>query len=369
MSQDQQISIADAITRSEGRFKELAPAYMQYEAEKGFATQLLKNNAYLSGIARSAPESLQYAIINVAAIGLSLNPAEKLAYLIPRNLKVKDARGKDTWVNRIFLEPSYIGLCKLATDSGSIKWVQANCVYAADTFEDNGPGEKPTHKYAAMAKSADRGEFVGVYCVAKTADGDYLTTIMPSEDVMSIRSRSESWKQSQKGPWADDFSEQAKKSVVRRASKMWPKTNLHRLAQAVELSNQNEGFEPLISAPPLGQPSAYQKNYFDSLISASDGLGMYVFQQTLQDESMFVSLYHSFEKGSKGRYQAIVDDLLRKGQAAIVDYRDELTNAAREGDDLRAGELVVELTNDQLTLVMARVDTATAAFVEGLKNG
>ena len=364
MEQKQQLSIADVIQKSEARFRELAPKNMQWEGELGFAMQILKNNDYLMGVAKSAPESLQYAITNVAAIGLSLNPAEKQAYLIPRTVKAGNQ-----FQSRVFLEPSYIGLCKLATDSGSIDWVHANVVYAADTFIDNGPGEKPTHKYEAFKP---RGDAAGVFCTAKTTKGDYLTTVMPIDDINSIMERSESVKSYRAGktksggPWISDFKEMAKKTVVRNAFKMWPKTNMHRLAEAIELSNQNEGFEPFVTAPVMGQFTAEQKNYFDQLISSSDGLGMYVFQQTLQDQSAFTNLYHSFEKGTKGKYQAVVDELLRKGQASVSDYRTELSMAAHQGDDLRANELLSELSDDQYKIVESRLDAETLAFLGGL---
>lgn len=365
---DNQVTISEVIARSEDRFKQIAPQHMQYEAEKGFALQILKNNDYLMGVARQNPESLQYALTNVAAIGLSLNPAEKQAYLIPRTVKVGNQ-----FQSRIFLEPSYMGLCKLATDSGSIDWVHAGVVYAADDFTDNGPGEKPSHVYKAFAK--DRGDIVGVYCTAKTAKGDYLTTTMSIDEINSIMERSEAvknyraGKSKSGGPWMSDFKEMAKKTVVRNAFKLWPKTDMHRLAEAIELSNQNEGFEPFVTSPSLGHFTAEQKTYFDQLITSSDALGMYVFQQTLQDQSAFTNLYHSFEKGQKGKYQAIVDSLLHKGQASIMDYRGELAIAARDGDDLRVKELTSELTTDQLALVMSKLDAQTISFIEGLNRG
>lgn len=363
--QKQQLSIADVMQKSEQRFRELAPQNMKWEGELGFAMQILKNNDYLMGVAKTAPESLQYAITNVAAIGLSLNPAEKQAYLIPRTIK---AGGQ--FQSRIFLEPSYMGLCKLATDSGSIDWVHAGIVHAVDDFTDNGPGEKPTHTYKAFK---DRGPIVGVYCTAKTAKGDFLTTTMAIEEINSIMERSEAvknfraGKSKSGGPWLSDFKEMAKKTVVRNAFKLWPKTDMHRLAEAIELSNLNEGFEPFVTAPVMGQFTAEQKNYFDQLISSNDGLGMYVFQQTLADQGAFTNLYHSFEKGTKGKYQAVVDQLLAQGQATIVDYRNELTIAAQSGDDLRANELLSELSDDQYNIVESRLDTATSAFVVKLR--
>lgn len=347
--------ISSAIDIASKRFTELAPPTMKYEAEKGFALQLLRNNDYLMSVAQGAPMSLQYAITNVAAIGLSLNPAEKLAYLVPRTVKIN---GK--YEKRIFLDPSYAGLIKLATDSGSIEWAQARCVYEADDFTDNGIGEKPTHQYKAFSK--DRGPFVGVYCVAKTKSGDYLTTLMDAAAVLSIRDRSEAWKQKQSGPWLTDFEEMAKKSVMRQAWKTWPKTDerrMERLAAAVNISNENEGFEPILTSPSLGENSLDQKQYFDQLIEKSDALGMYVFVQSLRDknqDSVVTNLYHSFEKGQKGKYQRIIDQLLQSGESQFRDYVDGIRTAL-EGDD-KGGfdQLASELDQATTALIQSRLN-------------
>lgn len=373
MGNVKQLSISEAVDATLERFTSIAPTGISFDAEKGFAMQLLANNDFLKKAAIANPVSLQQAITNVAAIGLSLNPAERQAYLITRNVKV----GQNQWQTRVFLEPSYMGLAKLATDSGSIKWVQANVVYQNDAFEDNGPGEKPTHKYQAFAKKEDRGDFVGVYCVAKTVDGDYLTTIMPAEEVIGIRNRSEAWKAKVKaeaqnksrsgGPWETDFNEQAKKTVVRRAFKMWPRTNLHRMAQAVHMSNENEGFEPIVTSPNIGTYTAEQKQYFDQMLEKSDALGMYVFQRTLADDGIFTNLYHSFEKGQKGKYQRVVDELLRNGQKLLDEYVQSLADAVSSSDDAKVQEIRDELTQQELGLVLRNSTIEVVSGFEQMK--
>lgn len=366
MSGARQVSISEAVDATSERFISIAPTGISFDAEKGFAMQILGGNDYLKKAALTNPVSLQQAITNVAAIGLSLNPAERQAYLIARNVK-----GSNGWQTKVFLEPSYMGLAKLATDSGSIKWVQANVVYQNDTFEDNGPGERPTHKYQAFAKKEDRGEFAGVYCVAKTVDGDYLTTIMPAEEIIGIRDRSESWKAfvagkaKTGGPWQTDFNEQAKKTVVRRGFKMWPRTNLHRMAQAVQISNENEGFEPIVSSPNIGSYTAEQKQYFDQMIEKSDAFGMYVFQHTLNDEGTFTNLYHSFEKGQKGRYQRVVDELLKRGRGLLEEYVQSLSDAVSASDDAKVQEIREELTPQEIGLVLSH---STFEIVSGFEQ-
>jgi len=349
-------TVSEVITQVEDRFLSVAPAHMKFDAEKGYAIQLMDNNSYLKQVAQGNPKSLLQAMANVAAIGLSLNPAEKLAYLITRTVK-----SGDKWESRVFLDVSYVGLIRLATDSGSIKWVQADMVYEQDTFTYNGAGEKPTHIYKAF--STERGAFVGVYCEAKTVDGDYLTTIMAADEVFSIRDRSEAYKafiekkKGNGGPWVSDFGEMAKKSVIRRAFKTWPRTDerrMARLAEAVEISNQNEGFTPILSSPNMGQYTADQKAYFDQLIEKSDSWGMFVFRQTL-DEVSFTNLYHSFEKGAKGKYQRVVDELTRKGADTLTSMVLDIESATQSGDTGGVQEIIEGMPAAEVDIIRSRL--------------
>lgn len=201
---------------------------INFEREAGFAIQALQGNDYALGIAMKNRQSVIDAVTNIAAIGISLNPAKKQAYLVPRD-------------GRICLDISYMGLLDLAVDSGSIRWGQARLVYQADTFEVQGVDREPIHRFSPFAR--DRGDVVGVYCVVKTADGDYLTEAMSTDEVNEIRDRSSAWKAWIKNkrscPWVTDWGEMAKKTVVKRASKYWPTTE--RLAAAVHHLNTDGG--------------------------------------------------------------------------------------------------------------------------------
>lgn len=347
------------------RFTRNAPKSIRFENEKGYAVQLLQNNSYLMQVAQESPHSLLQAMTNVAAIGLSLNPAKKQAYLITRTIKEGNQ-----YKSKIFLEPSYVGLCDLATMSGAIEWVQANAVHEKDTFVDNGPGAKPTHTYQAFSK--DRGAIVGVYAVAKTRSGDFLTTVMDADKINAVRARSEAYKafvERQKGnggPWVTDYEEMAKKSCVRNAFKMWPKTQeMERLENAVMLSNDNEGFEPIVTTPPIGQYSADQKAFFDKLISTSDAIGMFLFTKSI-DESVYTNLYHSFEKGQKGKYQGIVKSLTEQGAAQLRDVLEAITENLESGNDLAVVEQYGELAKDAQEWILDKLEPRQASAISEL---
>lgn len=183
---------------------------MHFEAEAGFAIQALQANDYLATVAMGNRQSLVNAVTNTAAIGVSLNPAKKQAYLVPRDKKV-------------CLDISYIGLMDLATATGSILWGQAFIVREKDAFQLVGLDEKPIHTFNPFAKAEVRGPIVGVYVVIKTHHGDYLTHTMTIDQVYAIRSRSSAWKGGKTCPWHTDEEEMIRKTCVKQAYKYWPK--------------------------------------------------------------------------------------------------------------------------------------------------
>lgn len=201
---------------------------MDFDREAGFALQILRSNEYLANVARSNRDSLHAAITNVAAIGISLNPAEKLAYLVPRK-------------KAVCLDISYMGLLDIAQSSGAIRWGQAVIVREKDTFELQGIDKEPKHVYQPFG---DRGEIIGVYVVVKTQDGDYLTHCMKLSEVYAIRDRSEAWKAYKADPkktcpWVTDEPEMIKKTCVKQGSKYWPKRE--RLDAAIHHLNTEAG--------------------------------------------------------------------------------------------------------------------------------
>lgn len=228
------MDLIQVINSLEGDFERASKDHLavKFAQECLFAKQLIQGSSYLANVAQNNLESFKNAILNVASIGISLNPAERHAYLVPRD-------------GRVCLDVSYMGLAHLAQETGSIRWVQAQLVHTKDEFNHNGSGEKPTHKFNSFG---ERGEIVGAYCIAKTSDGDYLTETMTIDEICQIRDRSVSYKSyKSKGsmtPWVTDFTEMAKKTVVKRAAKLWPKSERTvRLDTAIFEENQLNGID------------------------------------------------------------------------------------------------------------------------------
>ena len=225
-----------------------------FNRESQFAMQIMGANDFLARTAMNNQSSLINAVVNVAAIGISLNPAEKEAYLVPRN-------------GAVCLDISYVGLMRLATDTGQITWVQSDIVYEKDHFRMVGLDKQPEHHFNAFDKS--RGEAVGVYVTAKLASGDYLTDTMTTEEINAIRDKSQGHiafvsGKARSSIWNDHWGEMAKKTVVKRASKYWPKTE--RLDQAIYHLNTDAGEGIAAKIEPVN----HTKTLLDKLLSINN---------------------------------------------------------------------------------------------------
>ena len=218
-----------AIVNAEQTFAQVANG-LDFNVERIFAMQALMKTDYAMKVANANPRSVRLAMLNLAATGLTLNPANAYAYLVPRD-------------NEIKLDISYKGLIKIATDAGSIRWGKADLVHETDSFTYRGPAREPDHTANVFAKN--RGEVIGVYCIARTRDGDTLTDFMDMTEIEKIRGASSAWvngKPGRKGPWENWFGEMVKKSMIKRASKTWPYTDRsEKLFQAIEMANDAEG--------------------------------------------------------------------------------------------------------------------------------
>lgn len=218
-----------ALTKAQPRFEEIARANrLEWAQESIFAFQLIAKSDYLQ---KTDPMTIRDAVINVATVGLTLNPAHKLAYLVPRD-------------GMCCLDISYMGLLRIATDSGSVRHAAVELVYSCDHFKWKGKHALPDHEFDPFAE--DRGEFRGAYITAKLADGDWLCDHMSAAEVYKIRECSKAYKDRdgrvrQNSVWVVWFEEMVKKSLVKRASKLWPKSD--RMREAADILDRHEGLE------------------------------------------------------------------------------------------------------------------------------
>lgn len=313
---------------------------ISYEKESVFAYQALMKNDFTMKTAMNNPGSVINAVVNIASVGLSLNPATSYAYLVPRD-------------KAICLDISYQGLIKIATDSGSIMWAKADLVYENDEFKYHGPAALPDHTADPFG---DRGDFKGVYCIAKTHDGDYLVETIAADEIIRIRDESASIKyaksdsQKASSPWTRYFGEMAKKACIKRASKTWPKTEQHeRIQKAVEIIHETEGsnWEAF---------SKEERDQYEQWVEEENGAALLLFGQDEMDKSIAIAkaIVREIPRGGKGKYGDRVDAITEKTTIMLTDCYDAVIEALGDNNGDRVKEIYADLDESETELLNRR---------------
>lgn len=181
----------------------LLPESVDAERFKAFSVAILRDPKLKS----CSEQSKLLALADCAKLGLYPDRNLGHVWLVP-------------YGNAVTLIPGYQGYIELARRSGAVKSVHADIVHQGDTFrvwtDDHG-----RHLLHEPDVFGERGEPVGVYCIATMNSGPPQIEVMSWEDVAKVRERS---KAGNSGPWKTDTEAMARKTVVRRARKYWPQS-------------------------------------------------------------------------------------------------------------------------------------------------
>lgn len=195
-------------------------------------------------LAKCDVPSLVGAIGQCAQMGLEPNTVLGHAYLVPFNIKRKDAQGNERWVNSVQVIIGYKGLIDLARRSGQIVSIAAHEVCERDAFElVYGLDEKLNHTPAM----GERGPVIGFYAVAKLKDGGHCFEFMSVHQVREIMNASQGYQRAAETakkygkaevshPWTQHFVEMGRKTVIRRLAKYLPLSIEFQTAAALDES-------------------------------------------------------------------------------------------------------------------------------------
>ena len=218
-----------------------------FKKEVSFAVQALRKNSYLQ---RCDANSVLQSVLNISQTGLSLNPVLNYAYLVPH-------KGK------CVLYPSYQGLCKLATDTGSITSISCQLIFEGDLIDfDLASDEKVKKHVPYFLNGKDKGKILGGYSIALLKDGSKHIEYMTEQQILDIREYSESYKAYKNKKvttcvWVDNPEEMYRKTIVKRHFKYLPKSVVsEKFNKAIELDNSEYDFHMTYE----------QGNYIESLL-------------------------------------------------------------------------------------------------------
>ena len=201
----QKVGIWKYILARRDTIANILPKHMTPERMSMIAFNEIKKN---QALLQCSPQSLFGAILTAAQLGVEPGPMGQ-CFLIP----FFNSRTKSYDVQFIL---GYKGMIDLARRSGEIASIYAHEVRGNDEFSYSYGIRPELHHVPAMQ---DRGEIVGFYVVVHLMNGQTVFEFMPVDEVEKRRERS---KAKDFGPWATDYEEMGKKTVLRHIWKYLP---------------------------------------------------------------------------------------------------------------------------------------------------
>jgi len=204
-----------------------------------------------------------------------LLPDGREAALVPFNTREKDGQGKWITVKQVQYMPMVYGLRKKIMQSDEISVMQVGVVYRAEyesgrfLFE---LGQEPPVRYRPDLTLSDEQTtdecIVAAFSLVKFKDGSWSAEVMRRSEINKIRQLSQTGATGQtvkfgtnagkaiepKGPWVDHFSEMAKKTVMRRHSKVLPMSG--DIFRDIEGDEQERAVRSAVSALDAIEPDA-----------------------------------------------------------------------------------------------------------------
>lgn len=210
-------SIRNFITAQKHEFEKILPSHITFEKfQRVFMTAVIASK----DLQDADRPSLMLACLKAATDGLL--PDGRDAALVIFNAK-GNAPGE--WVKKAQYMPMYAGILKKCRQSGQIASVVTHVVYERDKFEYVlGDEEKIIHE--PYLGKENQGDLIAAYCIVKLKDGSIVREVMSFSDIEKVRKTSKAGDDNgkPKGIWAAHYSEMARKTVFRRASKWLPQS-------------------------------------------------------------------------------------------------------------------------------------------------
>lgn len=191
-------------------------------------------------------ESIALAVQEAAELGILPSAVNGMAHLVPYQNRKKAAAAGLFELYEAKLIPDYKGLVHLARESGSVLSVSAGVIYKDQVQGKDWSAEEGTNDHLWVKPlppgHRQRDEDVAyAWAAAKipapTAPGGVIVqwVLLTRAEVDKVRAGSRA---ANDGPWVNQFPEMAKKTAVRRLSKLAPRRG--KFAKAIALEDRAE---------------------------------------------------------------------------------------------------------------------------------
>jgi len=153
------------------------------------------------------PKAVVMEALKAATLNLPINKQLGFAYIIPFNKSVKTATGWEKTAIPTFMI-GYKGLLQLAMRSGVYRYINSGCVY-----EGMLRGADPLTGSIDLSGERVGDAVLGYFAYLETLNGFRKTLFMTMDEVCAHAKKYS--KAFERGPWKDEFSAMAEKTVLR----------------------------------------------------------------------------------------------------------------------------------------------------------
>lgn len=198
--------VGEILEKARGGMTGALPAHITAERLIRVAQTACSRNPLLL---QCTDSSLIMALVEASQLGLELGGVLGHAYLVP----FKNGRTQQYEAQFI---PGYRGIVDLVLRAGVVRTIEARVVREGDDFRYE-YGLSPVLMHAPQGSEAP---VTHVYAIARFKDsGEAKFEVMTRDEVEKVRQSS---KARDRGPWVEWWEEMAKKTVVKRLSKLLP---------------------------------------------------------------------------------------------------------------------------------------------------
>jgi recombination protein RecT len=201
------------------------------------------------------PQTVLGSFMTSAALGLEPNTIQQQAWLIPYKKRGK-INGEWVDVYECQFQVGARGFVTLAHRSPHIDSLQAETIHEHDVF-DHMIGSESFLRYKKALRN--RGDAIGAFAYTKLKSGIEMATVLPFEELIKIRSKSETYKalsaavdaagnerdrlkaetKLAETPWEMWFDDMGAKSAIKKSAKQLPLNPGDAIASAVVLDQDS----------------------------------------------------------------------------------------------------------------------------------
>jgi recombination protein RecT len=227
------------------------------------------------------PQTVLGAMMTSAALGLEPNTIQQQAFLIPYKRRAKIG---DSWVDvhECQFQVGARGFVTLAYRSPHIKSLAAEAIHDGDKFEHE-IGSSTFLRYAKNLR--ERGALIGSFSHVLMAEGGESVCILPLDEILKIRSKSETYRALVRGvetaesakdkaraeeklaetPWVMWEDDMATKSAIKKHAKLLPIASGDALVAAADIDNRSDVSGNTIDMRAMVDPDAVRSVIGDGM--------------------------------------------------------------------------------------------------------